>query len=137
MQDAQTIAANWSNALQNAGPKIQAGIQAVTVAPGEKAAAQVQAYVNGVNASQAKWQKNVRAVSLSSWQNAAITKGLPRIGPGAVAAQPKFAEFMTQLLPAIQASVNSLPPRGGLDANITRMTTHVRTMAKFSYTKTS
>lgn len=133
MQDAATIAAKWSTGLQNATQKITDGVNAVQTAPGAKAAAQKAVYVANVVANQDKWARKVGAVSLPSWKDSMITKGIPRIGQGATAAQPKFANFMTQLLPAIQSSVNSLPPRGGLDANIARMTQHVRTMAKFQY----
>ena len=40
---------------------------------------------------------------------------------------------MSQLLPVIEQNRASLPARGGLDANIARMTQFVRGMAKFQY----
>lgn len=134
--DPNAAAAAWVAGLQSAGPKIEAGINAVTEAPGAAAARQVNVWLQNTTAAKDKWQRKVGAVSLQSWKNAAITKGLPRISAGATAAQPKFQQFMVQLLPAVAASVSSLPPRGNLDANITRMTSHVRNMAKFSYTPT-
>lgn len=128
----EAAAAKWAQGMQAAGPKITAGIQAVTVAPGVAAARQADLYQANVVAAVPKWKANVAAVPLGDWQNATITKGVPRIASGAAAAQPAFAMFMGKLLPFIDNSVRSLPPRGNLEQNIARMTQHVRKMATFS-----
>lgn len=128
------IAQNWAQGLAGATTKITAGVNAVTVAPGQAAARQKAAYVNGVNAQQDKWATKVAAVTVQSWQQSTVTKGIPRIATGAAAAQPKFATFMGQLLPYIQRQVQSLPPRGNLQQNIARMTQFVQGMSQFSST---
>lgn len=133
-QTPDQIAAAWANALGAAQAKITAGINAVQVPPGQAAARQKAVYVANVNANADKWATKVAAVSLQAWQQAAINKGVQRIGTGASAAQPKFAAFMTQLLPFIQRQVQALPPRGNLQANIARMTAFVQGMATFSNT---
>lgn len=130
-RDPQTIANDWAARLAASGQKITDGIQAVTVAPGQAAARQKQTWVNQVTASADKWATNVAAVSLSDWQQAAITKGVQRIGPGAQASVGKFATFMSQLLPHIDSVKNSLPARGNLDQNIDRMVRFSRGMASF------
>lgn len=125
------VAAEWAQRLAASGTKIQAGVQSVTVAPGQAAARQKQVWLQNVTASQDKWARNVSSVSLSSWQQDFINKGLPRIATGATAAQPKFAAFMGALLPYIDNGKKTLPARGNLEANISRMTTWVRHMAQF------
>jgi hypothetical protein len=130
-QTPDQIAAQWASRLGQSGQRITDGVQAVQVAPGQAAARQKAVYVQNVNASADKWASRVSSVPLSDWQNAMTTKGVQRIGQGATAAQPKFAAFMGQLLPHIATVRSSLPPRGGLDQNIARMTQFVQGMAKF------
>ncbi len=130
-QDAATIAANWAQRLGASTTKIQAGVQAVTVSPGQAAAANKSGYVQGVAANADKWGRNVAAVSLSTWQQDTINKGLPRISTGATAAQPKMEAVMAKMIPYINSGLTQLPKRAGLDANIARMDAWARYMAKF------
>lgn len=130
-QSADVIAQTWAQRLAGSTTKIQAGIQAVTVPPGQAAAANKAGYVQGVAAAADKWGRNVGAVSLSDWQQATIEKGLPRIGTGATAAQPKMAAVMSKMIPYINSGLTNLPKRGGLDANIARMDNWARYMANF------
>lgn len=131
-QTPDQIAANWAARLGQSTDKITAGVDAVKVPPGQAAARNKTGYVNGVNASADKWARNVAAVGLADWQDAMKTKGAPRIATGAQAAQSKFAGFMAKLLPFQQNLVNSLPARGGLDANINRAVAFMRGMSQFS-----
>ena len=117
---AQQIAAKWSTNLSGATTTITTGVNAVTVPPGQAAAAQKSAYVNGVNAAQNTWAANVAAVPLASWQSDMINKGVPRISTGAQAAQPKMANTMNALLPAIAQIKSTLPARGNLQQNLAR-----------------
>lgn len=125
------VAAEWASRLSGAGQKIQAGVQGVTVAPGQAAARQKQVYVANVTARADKWASRVAAVPLSEWQQSMVNKGLPRIASGAQAAQPKMAQFMAKLLPFQQNLKGSLPPRGNVDQNINRMVAFVRGMSQF------
>lgn len=130
-QSADEIAQAWAQRLAGSTTKIQAGVQAVTVAPGQAAAANKAGYVQGVAAAADKWGRNVAAVSLSDWQNDTIQKGLPRIATGAQQAQPKFASVMQKMIPYINSGLGQLGPRGGLDQNIARMDRWARYMANF------
>jgi hypothetical protein len=130
-QTPDQIAAQWAQRLGGSTQRITDGINAVTVAPGQAAARQKGVWQQNTAAAADKWASRVGAVSLSDWQQAAIQKGASRIGAGAQAAQPKFAQFMGQLLPHIASVKGALPPRGNLDANIARMTAFVQGMAKF------
>ena len=129
------IAADWASRLAGSTQKIKDGIQAVTVAPGQAAARQADVWAQNVAASKPKWQQRVSAVSLQEWQDATANKGVDRIAAGATAAQPKFQNFMTQLLPHIDRVTSSLPARGNLDQNIARSTAFIRGMAQFQYRK--
>lgn len=127
----EEIAQRWSSRLAGATDVIQRGVQAVTVSPGQAAARQKDAYVQGVQASSAKWASRVASVSTSDWQQAVISKGLPRVASGATAAQPKMAAFMSRVLPHIESARAGLPPRGNLEANIQRSAAFARKMAEF------
>jgi hypothetical protein len=125
------VAKKWSQGLAASGSAITAGVQAVTVAPGQAAVAQKAQYVAGVQANVDKWARRTAAVPLGDWQSAMINKGVPRIATGATAAEPKFEAFMGKLLPHIDQVKRTLPARGNLDQNIARMTTFVRGMTTF------
>lgn len=125
-QTPDQIAARWAQGLAGAGTRITAGVQGVTTAPGQAAARQAQVWVANTQAAANKWAANTGAVTLADWQNAMTTKGIPRIGAGAQAAQGKFAQFMSTLLPNIAAVNQSLPARGNIDANIARAAAFAR-----------
>jgi hypothetical protein len=134
-QSAQDVAARWAQNMGSSTAKWKAGVDGVTVAPGQAAARQADVWANNVVASKGKWATNVASVSLQDWKDAMINKGGARIGSGAQAAQGKFADFMTQLLPRIDQVKSALPARGGLDANINRMVAFSRGMAAWQYKK--
>lgn len=110
----------WVTGMQGAGAKYTAGVQAVKVAPGQSAAAASGLWAANVAAAQQKFASNVAKVSLSDWQTAAATKGAPRLGTGATAAQPKFATFMGNFLPKLSNVVNNLPAGGTYEQNKAR-----------------
>src|SRR6266516_4037044 len=92
-KDAASVAAKWQ---QNASAATQAykdGIQSVTVPPGQAAARQKGAYVQGVQANADIWAKNVN-IPLGEWQQAAAGKGGDRYAGGIAAGAPKMAQFM-------------------------------------------
>lgn len=100
---------------------------AVTTAPGVKAAAVKNLWLQRVTASADKWAARVGAVSLGDWQTSMIEKGLPRISQGAQAAQPKVEAFMADFLPFLDAGVAKVRaiPKGDINASIARMTAMV------------
>lgn len=115
--NANDAAQAWVTGMQSAGPKYIAGVGAVKVAPGQLAAAKSDFWASQVAQAKSKFSTNVAKVSLSDWQNAASTKGAPRLGTGATAAQPKFNAFMGKFLPALTNIVNSLPAGGTYEQN--------------------
>lgn len=97
------------------------GINRVSQAPGEKAAAQADVYLANVQASINKWRRNVAAVSLNDWQNAAITLGAPRIATGVNAATEKTLRATERNFQNIDNALAGLPPRGTFEQNMARM----------------
>lgn len=130
----------WGRRLNAAGPDIQTGVQRVTTAPGQQAAAAAQLMLQNLTQSvtDGTWAKQVSAVSLQDWQNAMINKAMPRIAQGVTAAQKNKTARITALLSAVdQASsaANALP-KGGLEQSIQRATTFMRTMSSLAPRKT-
>ncbi|MGH7239410.1 MAG: hypothetical protein ACREHG_05000 [Candidatus Saccharimonadales bacterium] len=130
----EQAAAKWKANASAATSAYTDGINSVTSAPGQKAAAQKSVYVQNVQASADKWARNVN-VPLSEWQSAATTKGATNYPVGISAGADKQAAFMNDFLPKVQAISKSLPPRGTIEQNIARMTQQVRETAKYSYKK--
>lgn len=129
-KDATSVTAKWQQNASNATQAYKDGIGSVTVPPGQKAAQQKNAYVQGVQSNADVWAKNVARVGLAEWQQAAQGKGGDRFAGGITAGAPKMAQFMQNFLPKVQAISNSLPARGTLEQNIARMTQQVRETAK-------
>jgi len=129
-KDATTASAKYLARAQAAVQDYKDGVGRVSVPPGQAAARQKSAYVQGVTAKADLWAKKVGEVTLSEWQAAAQGKGGDRYGPGVAAGAQKQAAFMATFLPKVQQIAANLPPRGTLDANIARMTQQVRETAK-------
>jgi hypothetical protein len=121
-KDPTASAQKWSTNLQTAANNgtVTAGIQSVTVAPGQAAARQKQAWVTNTPAAADRWAAHTAAVSLPQWQATTISKGVPRIASGAADAEPKMVAFMQKLMPAINNALGSLPPRGNFSQNLAR-----------------
>lgn len=120
--DATSIQAKWLRNIQAATPDVTAGIQRVTKAPGQAAAAQANAWQqNTINAAD-KWKRNVASVSLQDWQNAA-TNGVQRIAQGAQAKQDKVGAHLASFLPYLQQGMDKVAamPRGNFQQNVARM----------------
>lgn len=130
--DATTAAEYWQRGLQNAGPKISAGIDRVSTAPGVKAAAKKDKYVAGVNASQDLWARRVSAVSLGEWQTRAKA-GVSRIAEGASAKQDKYANSVQAVfahMDSVLSRVDSMPDNT-LEQRIAKSAEYMRGMAQY------
>ena len=128
----QEFAEKWARRLQGSTQDIRQGIERVTEAPGEKAAAAQDAlllnFTESVNSG--RWAASVRNVSLADWKKAALDKGVARIPAGVEAATPKMASIAAELLPAVDAAAEAAKrmPNTTFDDRIQRMVTFAREM---------
>lgn len=131
------IAEKWA---RNTSGNIQAfkeGVMSVTEAPGVKAAAQVDRYVEGVRkaAADGTWGEAVAAVPLQEWKQLTSEKGASRISEGVTKAKPKAQRFFDQLIPhtdQVKAAVAQMPKGSESDADA-RMLAAVRMMRSFKF----
>lgn len=94
-------AAKWVARTTAASADYVKGVQAVTQAPGAAAAAKKEKMRAGVMQAldSGKWERNVAAVPLQTWKDAAATKGGQRLAQGVQAAAPKMQGFLQEFLP--------------------------------------
>lgn len=130
---AEQATAKWLSRLSGATQQITDGVNGVTVAPGSKAAAASQLWLQRVQAAQAKWARNVGAVTLEQWRAAMINVGIPRVAQGAQAKQQKVQAFFSQFLPYLDAGVAKVRamPKGDINASIARATAMIQYNAAF------
>ena len=134
MMSANDVVAKWQKRTKAAAPEYQAGVNRVTVAPGEKAAQRQDAMLAGVQdaISSGRWARGVRAVTLEEWKNKAANVGTARIAAGVDAATskmlPTFEKILTNVRGA-QAAISSMP-KGDLESNINRAVSYMRYMAE-------
>lgn len=131
MPTPQQAAAKWSTNMGAAVTRYADGVKAVTTSPNALAAAAVDRYMAGVQASQQKYVQRNQGVSLQYWQQQSVTKGSQRLASGATAAEGKMGQVFTQLFPYIEQVRGSLPARGDLEQNIARSAAFQRGMARF------
>jgi len=129
--------AKWKSRLDGAIDQISTGVDRVTEAPGEKAAAAADKFRAKINQSieDGSWQRGVASVTLPEWKKAMKEKGIPRIRDGTRAAQPKMEKFAAALFPAIESAQRELEdmPSVSLEENIARSAAFQRKMAQFNY----
>jgi hypothetical protein len=119
--DNPTAAAQqWASRLGQATQAYTDGVNSVTVAPGQLAAAAGDRWLANTTNALPRFKANSAAVQLGTWQNAATSKGAPRLASGASAAQPKVEAVFAKLFPAIRSAVGSLPARGDINQNVER-----------------
>lgn len=114
---------------------LRAGVESVTQAPGQKAAAKQNKLVQNWNEAitSGRWAKNTAAVTLDEWKSKMIDKGLSRVGPGLDAAQAKVEAFYAELLPfqqSLSSKVSAMPDLT-IEDSVARSSEWIRGMAKF------
>lgn len=117
---AADAAQRWQTGFAGSGPKWQAGIESVTVPPGQLAAAAGARWQANTSAARPKFEANVQRVSLAQWKQDSITKGAGRLATGAQVGMAKYQAQIGPVLDAIKSIVGGLPPRGTVEQNIQR-----------------
>lgn len=132
---AQSITEKWAQRTSGATQQVIEGVARVQQAPGVKAAQQKNVWLQNIQAKADKWENNVKAVSLQSWQQA-TTQGAQRIAAGVNAKKGKMESFLNEFLPyveQVQRRVEAMP-RGSLDQNLLRMVENARQLSQFKRT---
>lgn len=128
-------AEKWNRRLKASTEDIKNGVNNVTVAPTQKAAAASTKWQAKLAAAdtKARFENGLKRVSLEDWKTAMIDKGIGRIAAGADAGQSKFESFAADFLPflaGVKSKVDAMPSLT-LEDSINRMTTQVREVAKY------
>lgn len=130
----QQFADRWERGLQGASQRIQEGVNAVTEAPGKKAAAQKQLWLTNVQNSADKWEQNVQ-VPLEDWRSAMIQKGIPALQNSIALAKPKVQSNAGRIINVLNNALSNMPPRGAtLDQNLDRVR-HIATAMKKGFVR--
>lgn len=133
------ISDKWGKNLKQAVPFIQAGVDAVTVSPGEKAAAQQDKYLNRVQnaVSTGRYAAGQRSYTLTDWKTRTKDKVANRLAGGVDAAMVKRQKFDTWLVNRLNTLLPSIAgmPDLTLEDSIARMGAMIRGMAAEAYKK--
>ena len=127
-------AEDWASGLTGRTDKIRRGVDRVTQAPGQAAAAAeslmkaklLKAIEDGT------WKRMVSSVTLDEWKNAMKDLGIGRISAGVDKAKARQVAMASKLLPAVDAAAAKVRtmPKGSVEDSVNRASTFIREMAK-------
>lgn len=131
--DPATATSRWVNGMSNSSDAMRRGVAAVTVSPGQAAAAAADKWLAKVTMAKDKFARRAGAVTLSQWQNAMTNYGINRVAQGAQAKQQKMANFMGEFLPYLKSGVDQIHamPKTTLEDGINRAVAMIQHNAKF------
>jgi hypothetical protein len=133
------VAAKWQNRTKSAVNEMKAGVDAVTVAPGQQAAAAADVWQQKLQQPETleKFRRRVAGVSLQQWKDAMGTKGVQRVAAGVDAAAPTMQQFMADFLPhaeSVAAQVRTMPHLT-VEDGINRAAAQIRGNAAFKFNR--
>ena len=128
----QEGADKWARNTSAATQDVIRGVQRVSQAPGQKAAAQADKWLAKVTQAQGKFKANVGAVSLADWQQA-TTDGANRIAQGVNAKKGKMASFAQAFYDHLDrgAAAISAMPTTTVEDGIAKAAAQIRHNAQF------
>lgn len=103
------MAERWANRMGRATQAIEEGVRRVQDNPAEKAADASDAYVQGVQNAQDKFEQKLRNVSLDDWKSRTIDVGIQRIAQGASQAKGKYQSAAEQIIEHENRGLRDLP----------------------------
>lgn len=108
------VATKWQQRTKGAAAEMRAGVESVTTAPGQQAAAAADVWQAKLQQPETleKYKRRVAAVTLQGWKDSMVNKGVGRVPAGVDAAAPVMTQFMTEFLPhveAVAARVKQMP----------------------------
>jgi hypothetical protein len=112
--DAGTISQKWNANMKSNVSNIVKAINNVTVNPAEKAAANIDKMVAGVQAAAADGRiaRGLSNVTLAGWKQVTAAKVQARLPSGVDAAMPKrqkFDQYMVQTLNNVLPEIDAMP----------------------------
>jgi len=136
---ASEIAEKWQRRAEASASDYQKGIERVSESPMEKAVAKKDKFKANLMKSidEGKWEKGLKAVSLSDWKQAVASKGVPNYATGIRASTNKMEAFMSELIPfqeGLQAEIARMPDIT-LSDSIARATKWIEGMSRFKQSK--
>ena len=120
----------WAERGAGSAETVKAGVQAVTENPAAKAAAAVDLWAQRVAQAKQKFVDALSRVSLQSWKQAMVGKGVANMQAGYQdqQSQQKFQAFMRSFLPWVRqgaATVKQMP-KGNIEQSIARAAAMIR-----------
>jgi len=133
--NATAIAEKYSQRASAASADYVSGVNSVTVAPGQQAAAAQQKMLQKTTdaITSGKWAERVGNVSLAEWKDAAAKKGGARYASGVQAGKGKMQSFMQEFIPHLQQldSVLASMPSVSVEDGVARAAATIRHNANF------
>jgi hypothetical protein len=130
--NAAEFAEKWGRRMKNSRTDIERGVDRVTQAPGQRAAAAENKMRIGIMEAldSGKWKARVAAVPLEEWKDKTKNKGLARLDSGVDGAMRKVEDIAGPLLNAISSVKDEVDrmPDETFDQRIARMTAFARGM---------
>jgi hypothetical protein len=118
---------------------MKAGVEAVTTAPGQVAAANADKWQAKLSQADTldKFKRRVGGVTLQQWKDSMVNKGLGRVAAGVDAAAPTMAQFMTDFLPHVESVAQRVRtmPHLTVEDGIQRSAEQIRGNATFRFNK--
>lgn len=132
-RNVQQITQRWVQNGTASSQKYKDSVMSLVDNPLEKAADASALYLQNIQAAEAsgKRARGLRDFGFDNWKKVTANKGSVRLGQGMSESQDRYMKQMTQLLPFIDNLVDTLPPRGDLNANIARADKFMRGMAGY------
>jgi hypothetical protein len=131
----QEGADKWAQRTAAASQDVVRGVDRVTQAPGQKAAAQSGKWLTKVTQAESKFRENVASVSLGEWQQA-TKDGASRIASGVNAKKgkmQKFADAFYAHLDRGKSAIDSMPTTT-IEESIAKAAAQMRHNAQFRRT---
>lgn len=133
-RNVQTIVQRWVQNGTASSQKYKDSITSLVDNPLDKAADAGALYLQKIQEAEAqgKRARGLRDYGFDRWKTVTANKGSIRLGQGMQESQDRMTKAMTTLLPFIDSLVETLPPRGDLNANIARADKFMRGMSQYS-----
>jgi len=139
-KSASSITETWASRTKGSVSAIQAGVNAVTESPMEKAAAKKEKMKNNLMESinNGSWEKGLRKVSLADWKAKTSSKVAARLSSGvdnAMSKRTAFDQWMVNTMNSALGEISSMPDMT-LEDNLNKAVAMMRYMSEHKY-KTS